>query len=127
MTLNVLIVDDSPVIRIDIAYILSQMGVKSDSCEIAVKALDAIEKNKYNLLICDTNLRDKNISGLDIATKFRQKNPSSKIIGMSSDSDYEKQWAGKSDCFWEKKPEYKNVEKYFSDTLLNYFPELKKV
>ncbi len=116
--IKALLVEDDISFAKDIAFLLKDK-VYLKHIVSKREALELIRKNKYNLLICDTDLADgpkKNKYGIDVAVKFRKSNPDSKIIGMSADNENKKYWKEHCNCFWNKDINSiyeKNIKKYF--------------
>lgn len=83
MNLNILLVDDHPVVRHGIRWILERsfkdvfFGEASDKKE----AIQEIEKQQWDIVILDLSLPD--INGLDLINVVKAASPSAKILVLS--------------------------------------------
>jgi two-component system, chemotaxis family, chemotaxis protein CheY len=53
---SVLVVDDSPSVRQVVSMVLKSSGHVVSEAENGLKALDQLESNKFNLIVCDVNM-----------------------------------------------------------------------
>src|SRR5688572_29233340 len=87
MNPNVLVVDDSLSVRMDLQQALSAAGFSVTSCENGATARKALRNGSFALLILDVLLPDAN--GLEIAQEARAYPPTAKapIIVLSSEAE----------------------------------------
>ncbi len=52
-TVQVLIVDDSPVVRLVVTKLLEGMGIKPDTVEDGFQAVNAVSMKQYDLVLMD--------------------------------------------------------------------------
>jgi two-component system chemotaxis response regulator CheY len=67
---KILIVDDSDLIRNQVATVLVQAGYEVVEAEDGVQGLDAAKTHKPDLVITDLNM--PNMNGLELITKLRE-------------------------------------------------------
>ncbi len=79
---HILVVDDELSMRELVEYMLTKEGYRIDCADSGIKAISMIEKNDYDLLICDIRLGD--ISGLDVLRAAKKNNPQTAIIMISA-------------------------------------------
>ncbi len=104
--INALVVDDSDIFRYVSVKMMVELEVNTDQAETYRNAVNLIKNNKekYNLLLCDTSLGDPdgNRFGIDVANYFREHNPNGVIVAMSSSESMKEHWQGKCDYFFGK-------------------------
>ena len=71
---NLLFVDDEPSIRATLPPILRRYGFKVTAAATATEALDCIQKQQFDLLLCDLNINHE-ADGLEVIRAMRQVNP----------------------------------------------------
>lgn len=81
--IRLLLVDDHPSYRQALAYLLEDYPDLeiSDQAETGAEALEKFDPQKFDVILLDIRLPD--ISGIDIAYQFRQKDPQARIIMLS--------------------------------------------
>lgn len=87
MVTTVLVVEDEPLILLDVETALQEAGFEVVGAANAMQALAAFEANpsKFSGLITDIRLGD-GPSGWEVARHLRQTNPSIPVVYMSGDS-----------------------------------------
>lgn len=87
MSTNVLLVDDSLSVRVNLQHALMAAGFSVTACENGALARRAIRSGAFNLIILDVILPDAN--GIEIAQEARAYPPTAKapIIMLSSEAD----------------------------------------
>ena len=76
--INILVVDDAPMIRRIIKNILKELGFKNiDEAEDGAVALQKLRSNKYDFVITDWNM--PNLTGIELVQEIR-KDPALKHI-----------------------------------------------
>lgn len=71
---RLLFVDDEPNIRATLPVILRRYGFKVTVAATVAEGLDFIQKQQFDLLLCDLNI-DHEADGLEIIRAMRQLNP----------------------------------------------------
>ncbi len=79
---QILVVDDELSMRELLDYVLSKEGYVVSLAENGHNALKMLDKNDYDLVLCDIRLGD--ISGLDVLKSMRQKNRTATTIMISA-------------------------------------------
>ncbi|MGD9286920.1 MAG: response regulator, partial [Desulfobacterales bacterium] len=69
---HILVVDDEISMRELLEYMLNKEGYQVTCAEDGRKAIRLLEKNQYDLLLCDIKLGD--ISGLDVLRASKKNN-----------------------------------------------------
>jgi len=83
---NILVVDDSPLIVKLIEDMLKRKGVKVDKAYSAEEALEKIKEKVYDVYLIDYDL--PRINGVDIARKAREMNKEGKVIIITANVDF---------------------------------------
>jgi len=80
-----LIVDDHPVIRKGLIYVITcdpeYADSQFDEAETAAESLTLLHANHYDMVLLDISLPDR--SGLEVLTQLHQENPSLPVLVMS--------------------------------------------
>ncbi len=84
---RILVIDDEISMLELLEIILNKEGYQVTSAESGQKAFDLIEKEFYDLLLCDIKLGDLN--GIDVLRKAKEKNPETIVIMISAYSTTE--------------------------------------
>ena len=79
---HILIVDDELSMRELLEYMLTREGYRTTCAENGRQAIVLVEKNSYDLLLCDMRLGD--ISGLDVLRACKQNHPGTVVIMISA-------------------------------------------
>ena len=79
---HILIVDDELSMRELLEYMLTKKGYEVTCAENGRTAIELIEKNQYDLLLCDIRLGD--ISGLDVLRASKKSNQETVVIMISA-------------------------------------------
>jgi len=74
---RILLVEDEPGIGTSLLQILKMHGLEAVLCDSGKDALTALEKDVFNLVLCDVNLPD--FSGYEILKQVRENHNTSKI------------------------------------------------
>jgi CheY-like chemotaxis protein len=80
-SLRILVVDDELVIRLTVAYQLMRSGHQVDTAEDGKAAWEALQSERYDLLITDHNM--PKVSGLELVKKLRAADAALPVILMS--------------------------------------------
>lgn len=75
---SILIVDDEPIIVQNMVYIFEDCGFESMGASNAARALEYIEKEKFDFIITDIRLPDQ--SGVDLILKTHSLQPGTRIL-----------------------------------------------
>ncbi len=78
---NVIIVDDEPLIRVSLSYLLTEMGYRVRTAEDGLSALAELRKEIPDILLSDLNM--PGMSGFELLQEIRCRFPSIKTIAMS--------------------------------------------
>ena len=81
-TPHILVVDDELSMREVLEYMLNKEGYQVSCAENGVKAIGLLEKQPFDLLLCDIRLGD--ISGLDVLRASKKANPDTVVILISA-------------------------------------------
>ena len=81
-TSHILVVDDELSMRELLELMLNREGYQVTCAEDGRKAIRLLEKNQYDLLLCDIKLGD--ISGLDVLRASKNSNPDTVVILISA-------------------------------------------
>jgi len=81
-TPHILVVDDELSMREVLEYMLNKEGYQVSCAENGVKAIGLLEKQRFDLLLCDIRLGD--ISGLDVLRASKKANPDTVVILISA-------------------------------------------
>ncbi len=84
--MNILVVDDSPLIVKLIEDMLKRKGAKVDKAYSAEEALEKIKEKVYDVYLIDYDL--PKINGVDIARKAREMNKEGKVIIITANVDF---------------------------------------
>ncbi len=71
LELRILLVEDDDLIRENICFIIEQLGHKCDTANSGKKALEFLDKNKYDIVITDIGI--PNMNGWQLADKINEK------------------------------------------------------
>lgn len=80
----VLLVEDVPIIQTVHARLLRKLNCEVDLAVNAEEALNLYQKNKYDLILLDLGLPDKN--GIEVCQIIRQRNNEIPIIALTTNS-----------------------------------------
>jgi len=78
MAQRLLIVEDEDTLCKSLQRVFSKEGYEVDRADSAESAFKLLERNSYDLIITDIIL--PGISGIELMTKYRETNPSQKVI-----------------------------------------------
>jgi two-component system response regulator PilR (NtrC family) len=79
---QILVVDDELGMREILEFMLKREGYQVTCAENGRKALELVEKNRYDMLLCDIRLGD--ISGLEVLRSCKQHSPGTVVIMISA-------------------------------------------
>lgn len=79
--ISVLIADDEEDTRRLLNEYFSSMGLKVDAAEDGRRALELLDRKKYDFVFLDCNMPE--ITGLEVAKALKAKAPDSKIVMMT--------------------------------------------
>jgi DNA-binding NtrC family response regulator len=85
--MKVLLIDDDPIILLDMMYELIDYGYYIKITTRPMEALKIYEINKFDAVITDFNM--PGINGLDLMKKIREVDQKAKVIIMSGNDDSE--------------------------------------
>ena len=83
--LNVLVVDDSPVVRNFHINILKASGFKTDEACDGMEALEKSIMRKYDLILSDINM--PKLDGIEFIRKYREEDKKTPIIILTTQSE----------------------------------------
>jgi len=81
-THHILIVDDELSMRELLEYMLNREGYRATCAENGRRAVALVEKNSYDLMLCDMRLGD--LSGLDVLRACKKHHPGTVVIMISA-------------------------------------------
>jgi two-component system response regulator PilR (NtrC family) len=79
---HILVVDDELSMREMLEYLLTKQGYEVTCAESGHRAIELLNENRYDLMICDIRLGD--ITGLDVLRASKAKNPATVVIMISA-------------------------------------------
>lgn len=82
MTINILLIEDEPTMRIGMQHFLSSQGFKVVACGDGEKGIEAIESERFDLIITDLRLPRRN--GFEILAAAREKAPLAGVIMVTA-------------------------------------------
>ena len=82
MSKRILIIDDDPALRESLAMVLASEGFEVGTAEDGEKALQAVDRCPYEIVLCD--LRMPGIDGLELLPELLRRLPGSTILMMSA-------------------------------------------
>jgi len=82
--MKILIVEDNPVLRENLVFLLTKFSFLCESAENWKVALDKVSSNKYDLIILDINMPVMN--GKEFLITLRQSKKELPVIALTSDS-----------------------------------------
>src|SRR5574344_1161042 len=82
-----LIVDDERAIRNSLGEILTDEGYEVDTAEDGVIALQMVEKDRYDVILCDIKM--PNMDGIEVLAKLKEMGVDSSIVMISGHGDIE--------------------------------------
>ena len=83
--LRILLADDEKIVHLTIGDYLSDCGHQVDSAVDGARALEAIEKNRYDVVIAD--VRMPGLDGLSLLTRARKLHPGMPVIVITGHGD----------------------------------------
>ncbi len=98
MNKYIMVIDDSPTIRISVEFALKDLGYKIQHAENGMDALEKVKalvnrKEDIALCICDINMPE--MDGIDFIKKFREIDRFTPVIVLTTESDDERILEGK--------------------------------
>ena len=79
---HILVVDDELSMRELLEFMLKKEGYQVSVAENGSQAIEMLQKNRYDLLLCDIRLGD--MTGLDVLRACRQKQPNTTVVMISA-------------------------------------------
>ena len=79
---HILVVDDEQSMREMLDYLLSKQGYQVSCAESGKRAIEMLDEDRFDLMICDIKLGD--ITGLDVLRASKAKNPETVVIMISA-------------------------------------------
>ena len=79
---HILVVDDELSMRELLEFMLKKEGYQVSVAQNGSKAIEMLEKDRYDLLLCDIRLGD--MTGLDVLRACRQKQPNTTVVMISA-------------------------------------------
>jgi two-component system response regulator HydG len=71
---RILVVDDEASVLITYQLILEQQGYKVAACATSVDAIKALQKNDFDLVLCDYSLEEQH-TGFEVISEARRRKP----------------------------------------------------
>ncbi|MCP4133594.1 MAG: response regulator [bacterium] len=98
MNKYILIIDDSPTIRISVEFAIKKTGMPAEQAENGIEALDKVKTIKGNgddlaLIICDINMPQ--MDGITFIKEFRKDDKFTPIVVLTTESEDSKIKEGK--------------------------------
>jgi len=81
-TSHILVIDDELSMRELLELLLTREGYRVSCAESGLRAIEMIKKKHFDLLLCDIRLGD--ITGLDVLSASKKKNPGTVVIMISA-------------------------------------------
>ena len=79
---HILVVDDEQSMRELLEYLLTKEGYQITCAESGNRAIEFLDENRFDLMICDIRLGD--ITGLDVLRASKSRNPETVVIMISA-------------------------------------------
>jgi two-component system chemotaxis response regulator CheY len=95
----ILIIDDSPTIRISVEFAIKNLGYKSQQAENGVDALEKvkeIDEKGGEIALCITDINMPQMDGITFINEFRKVNKFTPIIVLTTESEDNKIQEGKN-------------------------------
>jgi DNA-binding NtrC family response regulator len=84
-TLDVLIMEDDPAIRLALAHALKNQGVEVRTCCSLESALEAIRDHSFDVILADLRMRGQECAdGLELLKVVRKVSPDTRVIIMTA-------------------------------------------
>ena len=78
---NILVIDDESEVRYAIRAVLEDQGHQVSEAETGTAGLEAIDDDRFDLVICDIIMPDK--EGIETIVEIKQRLPDQKIVAIS--------------------------------------------
>jgi DNA-binding NtrC family response regulator len=86
-SLHMLLVDDDPELRSDIAAYFSRHGNDVEQCENGERALDLVEQKAFDVMVLD--LAMPGLSGLDVLKELKARNAECEVVVLTGEATIE--------------------------------------
>lgn len=84
-SLQVLIMEDDPTIRLALAHALTNRGARVQTCTCLETALDAIRIYPFDVILADLRMRgQESVEGLELLKRVRKVYPETHVIIMTA-------------------------------------------
>jgi two-component system, chemotaxis family, chemotaxis protein CheY len=95
----ILIIDDSPTIRISVEFAIKNLGCKLQHAENGIEALEKVKEINEKggeIALCITDINMPQMDGITFINEFRKDNKFTPIIVLTTESEDDKIQQGKS-------------------------------
>jgi DNA-binding NtrC family response regulator len=98
---RILVVDDEPVMADSLKQNLAEEGYSVDTASSGAQAVEIFDGSGHHLAICDLQLPDRDMDGMDVLRHIKDTRPSSEVIVMTGFGSVERAVeATKAGAFW---------------------------
>ncbi|MDQ3803731.1 MAG: sigma-54 dependent transcriptional regulator [Acidobacteriota bacterium] len=98
---RILVVDDEPMMADSLKQNLAEEGYSVDTASSGAQAVELFDGSGHHLAICDLQLPDKGMDGMDVLRHVKDTRPSSEVIVMTGYGSVERAVeATKAGAFW---------------------------
>ena len=87
---RILVVDDEPMMTDSLKQNLVEEGYTVDTALNGAEAVEHFDGSGHHLVICDLQLPDKGMNGMDVLRHIKETRPSSEVIMMTGHGTYER-------------------------------------
>jgi DNA-binding NtrC family response regulator len=98
---RILVVDDEPMMTDSLKQNLVEEGYTVDTALNGAEAVEVFDGSGHHLVICDLQLPDKGMNGMDVLRHIKETHPTSEVIMMTGHGTVERAVeATKAGAFW---------------------------
>jgi len=98
---RILVIDDEPMMADSLKQNLAEEGYTVDTASSGAQAVELFDGSGHHLAICDLQLPDKDMDGMDVLRHIKDTRPSSEVIVMTGYGSVERAVeATKAGAFW---------------------------
>jgi len=98
---RILVVDDEPMMADSLKQNLAEEGYTVDTASSGAQAVELFDGSGHHLALCDLQLPDKDMDGMDVLRHIKDTRPSSEVIVMTGYGSVERAVeATKAGAFW---------------------------
>ncbi|HEX8686495.1 MAG TPA: sigma-54 dependent transcriptional regulator, partial [Pyrinomonadaceae bacterium] len=88
--IRILVVDDEPMMTDSLKQNLAEEGYTVDTASNGAQAVELFDGSGHHLVVCDLQLPDKEMNGMDVLRHIKETRPSTEVIMMTGYGTYER-------------------------------------